>query len=164
MWKGFSSRQRGVLIGLGLANVILLGTMAALALSPAPGLTPTVTPVPLDTLNTCQAEAARALAEQNVAGIVAIRDDGSIDFTMSGDDPADAWVAFAVSADLPKLACGPYTPIRVDAPDPSRIANRRLVVEAAWLDVQAWSQGRIDDEMLSERMTRTSYTRPGLSP
>jgi len=164
MWKAFSSRQRGVLIGLGLANVILLGAIAALALSPAPGLTPTVTPAPLHTVNACQAEAARALAEQYIAGIVAIRDDGSIDFTMSGDDPADAWVAFAVSAELPKLGCGPYDPIRVDAPDPSRIANRRLVVEASWLDVQAWSQGRIDDEVLSERMTRTSYMRPGLSP
>ena len=164
MWKAFSSRQRGVLIGLGLANAILLGAIAALALSPAPGLTPTVTPAPPHTVNACQAEAARALAKQYVAGIVTIRDDGSIDFTMSGDDPADAWVAFAVSAELPKLGCGPYDPIRVDAPDPSRIANRRLVVEASWLDVQAWSQGRIDDEVLSERMTRTSYMRPGLSP
>jgi hypothetical protein len=164
MWRTLSSRQRSALIGLGLANLILLVAIAALALSPAPGTTPTVTPLPLHAANACQAEAARALAKQNIAGIVAIRDDGSIDFTMSGDDPADAWVGFAISAELPKLGCGPYNPIRVDAPDPSRIANRRLVVEASWLDVQAWSQGHIDDAALSERMTRASYTRPDLSP
>ena len=164
MWRVLSSRQRIVLIGLGLANLILLAAIAALAMSPASGTTSTVTPFPPHTVNVCQSEAARALAEQNVAGIVAIRDDGSIDFTMSGDDPADAWVAFAVSAELPRLNCGPYDPIRVDAPDPSRIANRRLVVEASWIDVQAWSQGRIDDAALSERMTRASYTHPSLSP
>ena len=164
MRRSLSRRQRSVLILLGSVNLILLGAITVLALSPAHKPVPTPTSARPHTMNACQAGAARALTEQNVAGIVAIRDDGSIEFTMSGDDPADAWAAFAVSAGLPRRGCGPYDPIRVDAPDPSRLPNRRLVVEASWLDVQAWSRGQIGDETLSERMTRAMYTRPDSPP
>ena len=160
MWGLLSHRQRRVLILLASANLILLGAIAALALAPARTSAPSPTSTRPYAIDACKAEAARALLQQNIAGIVAIGEDGSIEFTLSGDDPADAWTVFAVSAELPKRGCGPYDPIRVDLPDPSRIANRRLVVEAVWFDVQAWSRGQIGDETLSERMARATYTRP----
>jgi hypothetical protein len=164
MWETLSNRQRNVLIGLALANVILLASIGTLALSPAPAATPTALPAAPDTSVACQAEAASALAHREVAGTIALRADGSVDFALSGDDPSDAWAAFAVSAELAANGCGPYDPVRVDVPDPSRIPGLRLVVEARWADVQAWSQGRLDDETLSDRAARSTYLRADAAP
>ncbi|HEY4689772.1 MAG TPA: hypothetical protein VIK33_10700 [Anaerolineae bacterium] len=164
MWKTLSPRQRRVLIGLGLTNAILLVTIGALALAPASEASPIATPHLPDTTIACRTTAAQALADHRVAGTVALRADGSIDFTLSGDDPADAWDAFAASAELPAQGCGPYDPIRVDVADPSLTPGLRLIVEARWIDVQAWAQGRIDDETLSQRTARSTYTQPGSIP
>lgn len=159
MWTTLSIRQRRVLIGLSFANLILLAAIGVLAVAPAPQPATTPAPVP-DTALTCRSAAARALVEHDVAGTVAILPAGSIEFTIGDDDPASAWDAFAVSAELPARGCGPYDPIRIDVPDPSLAPNRRLVVEARWADVQAWWLGRIDDETLSERTRRSTYVRP----
>ena len=158
MWKRLSGRQRRVLAGLLLANIVLLGSIGALALAPASGPTIAESTVPPGQITACQSQAARALAGRNVAGTVALDPDGAIDFKLSGGDPAEAWDAFTVAAALPADGCGPYDPIRVDVPDLSRSPSQRLVVEARWLDVQVWSQGRIDDETLSERTRRITYT------
>ncbi len=152
------------MIGLALANVVLLASIGTLALSPTPAATPTSIPSAPDVSVACQAEAASALTRREVAGTVAIRADGSVDFTISGDDPSDAWDAFAVSVELAANRCGPYDPIRVDVPDPSSIPGLRLVVEARWADVQAWAQGRLDDETLSGRATRSTYQRADSAP
>ena len=160
MWAGLSSRQRRVLIGLGLANAILLIALGALALAPTPDpISPKSSPLP-DPGNACRTIAARALAERGVAGTIAIRAGDSIDFRLSGEDPAAAWSALAAAAGLPARGCGPYDPIRIDVPDPSLAPNLRLVVEARWTDVLAWSQGRLDDAALSERMARSTYVQP----
>jgi hypothetical protein len=157
MWARLSSRQRRVLIGLGLANAVLLIAVGALALAPAPNPASSEPATLPDPHNTCRTTAARALAERGVAGTIAIRAGDSIDFRLSGDDPAAAWSALAAAADLPARGCGPYDPIRIDVPDPSLAPNLRLVVEARWTDVLAWSQGRLDDSALSERMARSTY-------
>jgi len=157
MWSALSLFQRRVLIGLAAANVALLALIGALAFSPA--LDTPAAPLPSQVDLDCQSAAASALARRGVAGTVTVRADSSIDFTLGGNDPAAAWEAFAVSADMPARGCGPYTPIRVDVPDPSLTPRRRLIVEARWLDVQAWAQGRIDDAALSERTIRSTYTR-----
>ncbi len=159
MWTTLSIRQRRILIGLGLANLILLAAIGVLALTPAPQPAGTPPPAP-DTALTCRSTAAHALVEHDVAGTVAIFPDGSIEFAIGDDDPASAWEAFAVSAELPARGCGPYDPIRIDVPDPSLTPNLRLVVEARWADVQAWWLGRIDDETLSERTRRSTYVQP----
>ena len=164
MWSALSTRQRNLLIGLAVANLIVLTALGALLLAPAPQPIAVATPPTPDTRIACRAAAARALAERDVAGTVALRADGSIDFTLSSDDPADAWDAFAVSAELPAQACGPYDPIRIDVADPSLAPDRRLVVEVRWADVKAWSLGQIGDEALSHRTTRLSYTRPNSPP
>jgi len=157
MWKTLSARQRRVLIGLALANLVLLATMGVLTLSPTAATLPTGTRVAPGTNIACQTIAARALADRRVAGTIVVHADGSIDFTISGDDPTAAWDAFAASAELVERGCGPYDPVRVDVPDPSLIPGLRLVVEARWTDVQAWWQGRIDDGALSDRAARTTY-------
>lgn len=159
MLATLSPRQRRVLISLGLANLILLIVIGAFIFSPEPEPIPTSTTILPDTAPICQSAAASALAEHGVAGTITIRGDGSIDFVISGDDPADAWDAFAVSAELPEQSCGPYDPIRLDVSDPSLAPNHRLVVEARWDDVKAWSLGQIDDEALSERTHRSTYVR-----
>ncbi|MGH2593521.1 MAG: hypothetical protein ACRDGG_08420 [Anaerolineae bacterium] len=157
MWSALSTRQRNLLIGLAVANLFLLTAMGALLLAPEPQPIAIMTPPALDTRIVCRSAAARALADRDVAGTVAIRADGSIDFAVSSDDPADAWDAFAASAELPAQDCGPYDPIRIDVPDPSLTPNLRLVVEARWADVKAWSLGQIDDEALSSRTIRSIY-------
>ena len=159
MWAKLSTRQRRVLVGLGLANLILLIAAGAFLLTPGALPEPIHTPAPPDTSTACQTTAARALADHEVAGTIAIHADGSIEFVISGDAPTDAWDAFAVSVEMAGRGCGPYDPIRVDARDPSLAPNRRLVVEARWIDVQAWSQGRIDDNTLSTRAKRSTYIR-----
>ncbi len=160
MWAGLSSRQRRVLIGLGLANAMLLIALGALALAPAPNpISSEPAPLP-DPHNACRTIATSALAERDVAGTIAIRAGDSIDFRLSGDDPAAAWSALAAAADLPARGCGPYDLVRIDVPDPSLALNLRLVVEARWADVLAWSQGRLDDAALSERMARSTYVQP----
>lgn len=164
MWNGLSSRQKRVLFGLGLANVLLLGAIGALTWSPATDTKTVQPPTPSDTSLACQAEGAHALSVRHVAGTVALSADGAIEFTLSGADPTDAWDAFAVAAELTARGCGPYDPIRVDVPDPSLVDNQRLIVEARWEDVQIWSQGRIDDEALSERTRRATYARGHLGP
>jgi len=155
MWSALSTRQRSLLIGLAIGNLVVLTAMSALLLAPEPA--PITAPPPPDTSLGCRSAAARALTERDIAGSVTIRADGSIDFALSGDDPADAWEALAVSVELPAQGCGPYDPVRVDLPDPSLAPNRRLVVEARWADVTAWSLGRINDETLSERAARSTY-------
>ena len=93
-----------------------------------------------------------------VAGIVALPLDGSIQFVLSGDDPADAWKALTISTELADQDCGPYNPIWVDVPDPSHIPHQRLVVEAHWVDVRSWSLGEMDDEELSNKFQRSAYS------
>ncbi len=162
MWSTLSTRQRNLVIGLAVANLIVLTAMSALLLAPAPA--PVSSPRPPDTSVACRTAAARALAERGVAGTVTLHADGSLEFALSGDDSTDAWEAFAVSVALPAQGCGPYDPIRIDVPDPSRAPNRRLVVEARWADVAAWSLGRIGDEALSERAARSAYVTVPLPP
>lgn len=164
MWKTLSIRRQRVLIGLALANLIWLVTLGALALSPTAATAPTDTRVAPVAGIACQTEATSALADRQVAGTIVIRIDGSIDFAISGDDSTAAWDAFAVSAELVERGCGPYDPIRIDLPDPSFIPGLRLVVEARWIDVQAWWQGHIDDETLSDRATRTTYQQADTPP
>ena len=154
-----STRQRNALIGMGVANAIVLLALAVLLIAPAPQPIELATPTP-DTNIACRAAAARALAERRVAGTITIHADQSIDFVLGGEDPASAWDAFAVSTELLSRGCGPYDPIRVDVPDPSLIPHQRLVVEARWDDVQAWSAGRISDNALSDRARRSTYTQP----
>jgi hypothetical protein len=167
MWSTLSPRQRRTLVGLGLANVLLLAVIGALALAPGADAgspsTPTHAP---DTAQAtaCRAIAAQALVERDVAATVALGDDGGINFALGSDDPAAAWDAFAVAAELPASACGPYDPIRVDVPDPAGIPGQRLIVEARWIDVLAWWQGRIDDTALNERTGRSTYVLPASAP
>ncbi|HLF28088.1 MAG TPA: hypothetical protein VJG32_17290 [Anaerolineae bacterium] len=160
MWATLSTRQRRILIGLGVANVVLLLAVGTLALAPAPEPVSTAPSALPDTSAACRSTAAGALSAHAVAGTVAIHADGGIDFSLSGADPADAWDALAVSAELPELGCGPYDPIRIDVPDPSLTPRLRLVVEARWSDVQAWSLGRLDDTAFSERTHRSTYLQP----
>lgn len=160
MWNTLSTHQRRVLAGLGLANLVVLAAMGSLMLAPATNPTPAETVVPSGDRNTCQSTTASALADHGVAGTIAIRADGGIEFTLSGGDATEAWDALAVSAALPEQGCGPYDPIRIDLPDPSGAPKLRLVVEARWADAQAWSSGRINDAALSERMRRSTYLSP----
>ncbi|HJW84651.1 MAG TPA: hypothetical protein VJ754_10145 [Anaerolineae bacterium] len=157
-----SARQRRVLLGLGLANLFVLIAAGALFLTPEPAPQPVHAPAPPETTLTCRTAAARALADLGVAGTIALRADSSIEFVIGGDDPTDAWDAFAVSAEIGEHGCGPYDPIRVDLPDPSLAPDHRLVVEARWADVKAWSLGQIDDEALSSRARRSAYVRRAL--
>jgi len=152
--------RRRFVIGLAGANFVLLATIGALLAAPNPPLAapPTVT-LPGNSF-ACQSLAAQEMTEQGIGGSVAIRADGSIEFQLSGEDATEAWDAFAASAKLPEHKCGPYDPIRIDVSDPSLVPNQRLVVEARWADVLAWSQGRIDDQTLSDRTSRTTYARP----
>jgi hypothetical protein len=159
MWSSLSTRQRRVLIGLGLANLTLLIVAGTFVLTPEPETSPIPTPTLSSQAIECRTIAARLLADHEVAGTIAVYSDGSIEFVIGGDDPTAAWDSLAVSVEMTQRGCGPYDPIRVDVPDPSRVADRRLVVEARWIDVLAWSQGQIDDAKLSDRSKRTSYTR-----
>jgi hypothetical protein len=160
MWSALSTRQRRVLAGLGLANLILLAAMGSLMLSPAADVFPPEKVAPSGDRSACRSTAALALADHGVAGAIAIHADGGIEFTLSGGDATEAWDALAVSLALPDQGCGPYDPIRIDLPDPSGAPKLRLVVEARWADAQAWSLGRIDDAALSERMRRSTYLSP----
>lgn len=157
--RSLSGRQRNLLAVLAVANIVLLTAAGALLLAPDAGAEATPAP-PLtpDAGDTCQGLAASEMATHGIAGAVTLGLDGSIDFRLSGDDSQVAWEAFAVAARLPQRRCGPYEPIRIDVPDPSLAPNSRLVVEARWADVRAWSQGQIDDQTLSERTTRSTYT------
>lgn len=160
-----SKRQRLVLSALGVANLILLVTTVMLLGPSTPDadvvdvleevkLPPTL---PANHAQ-CRTQAALALTNHDVAGIVALPLDGSIQFVLSGDDPADAWKALTISTELADQDCGPYNPIWVDVPDPSHIPHQRLVVEAHWGDVRSWSLGEMDDEELSNKFQRSAYS------
>lgn len=165
-----SKRQRSLLFGLGIANLILLTAAATLLGASDDPLVTNETPIATRNRSAsqrdtqCREDAARALAEHSVAGSVALPPDGSIDFVLGGDDPADAWDALMISSELAVQRCGPYDPVRVDVSDPSGLAQQRLIVEARWADVNAWAAGQIDDATLSDRMQRTNYTLPDSPP
>ncbi len=158
--KSLTRQQRLILGGALLFNVVVLGVLAWLILS-----TPnTVEPLPQvnEPNNTveCENNVALSLRQTGISASVTISHLESVQVYVDGADASAAWSVLNVMPTLKNFACGPYSIIRIDVPDPEQRPHLRLVLEATWADMLAWTNGSINDGQMSDRMKRRSYEMP----
>ncbi len=154
--SSLTRQQKSTLMLLAVFNLVVF-TLAIIALTDTPPPLLKSGSPPTNNVE-CEGDAALSLRQFGVAASVTITNNAML-VNVSGPDWAAAWDVFSATVKIAEAGCGPYNLIRVDVPDPEHRPNLRLVLELVGPEIQAWADGKINDEQLAERTRRTVYQR-----